>query len=72
MGSAARRVTMPQVVDWLQRHSVAVSPGEACEGEGMPESSDTLFDVARAMRSALCPPTVACWPAYETVTSGSS
>lgn len=26
MGSAARRVTMPQVIDWLQRHSVAVSP----------------------------------------------
>ena len=22
MGSVARRVTMPQVVDWLQRHSV--------------------------------------------------
>ena len=25
MGSVARRVTMPQVVDWLQRHSVQVS-----------------------------------------------
>ena len=28
MGSVARRVTMPHVVDWLQRHSVAVSPAK--------------------------------------------
>ena len=35
MGSAARRMTMPQVVDWLQRHSVAVSPVEAWKEMGM-------------------------------------
>ncbi len=35
MGSVARRVTMPQVVDWLQRHAVPVSPVKR-EGSGMP------------------------------------
>ena len=74
MGSAARRVTMPRVVDWLQRHPSSVAKVHAPKPErkkACPQSDETLFE-SLELRSARVPPTAGCWPGCGTATSGSS